>query len=302
MFRNSNAPRKGFTLIELLVVIAIISVLIALLLPAVQSARAAARRTQHRNNMKQIGIALHNYHDVNLVFPPGWLGTSGGAPDVEGPSGFCWATLILPYLEQNNVYDLLDFNLPVTDPANLSVGAIGEMAVYRNPNDRGLAFFTINAEAPPNSPLAQLPTTNYVGNFGTTELEDCEGQPAGFQCVGDGVFFHNSRVRIADIRDGTSNTFLVGERRSDRFQSPQWYSTWLGVVAGGEEAFARVVGVADHTPNHPATHLDDFSSEGEAGVQFIFGDGRVRFISESIDEVLYRGLATRRGAEVQGEY
>lgn len=304
MSLKNYLPRRGFTLIELLVVIAIITILISLLLPAVQAARAAARRTQNRNNLKQIGLALHNYHDVSLTLPPGWVGVgAGGGADVEGSNGACWATHILPYIEQNNLYDKLDLNLPITDPVNLNRANSVEISTFRNPSDRGPRTFTINEEAPPNNALAELPTSNYVGSFGNTELEDCEGLAAGLTCQGNGVFFHNSRVRLADINDGTSNTYMVGEHRSDKNQSPEWYSTWLGVVPGGEEAFARVLGVADHVPNSPVAHLDDFhGAEGEPGAEFAFGDGRVRFIAETIDETLYKNLATRRGGEVHGDF
>src|SRR5579872_4556597 len=99
--------RTGFTLVELLVVIAIIAILIALLLPAVQAARTAARRTQNRNNLKQLGLALHNYHDVNRTLPPGWVGVTGGQVDWNGPSGWCWAAMCLPYIEQGNLYKQL---------------------------------------------------------------------------------------------------------------------------------------------------------------------------------------------------
>jgi prepilin-type N-terminal cleavage/methylation domain-containing protein len=300
----SPARRRGFTLIELLVVIAIITVLIALLLPAVQSARAAARRTQNRNNLKQLGVALHNYHDTQLTLPPGWVGVAqSGAADVEGTNGACWALLILPYIEQNNLYSRLDLRLPITDPVNLNQANSVELSSFRNPSDRGARTFTINEEAPPNSPLALLPTSNYVGSFGSNELEDCEGQPAGFVCQGNGVFFHNSRVRFNDMPDGLSNTYMIGEHRSDKNQTPEWYSTWLGVVGGGEEAIARVVGVADHVPNSPAQHLDDFhGADGEAGAYFTFADGHVRFIAETIDEALYKKFATRRGGEVHEDF
>jgi prepilin-type processing-associated H-X9-DG protein len=118
--------------------------------------------------------------------------------------------------------------------------------------------------------------------------------------MGDGIFFHNSRVRIADITDGTSNTLMVGERRTDRLLS--WYSTWPGVIAEGEEAFQRILGVADHPPNDPHLHFDDFSSPHTGGAQFVLGDGSVRFVSSSIDEGLYGGLATISGGEVPGEF
>ncbi|MBM4076801.1 MAG: DUF1559 domain-containing protein, partial [Planctomycetes bacterium] len=104
-------PNRGFTLIELLVVIAIIAVLISLLLPAVQQAREAARRTQCRNNLKQIGLALHNYHDSFTAIPPGWIGVTANVPDIEGTNGFSWAVFLLPSMDQGNLYNRINFNL-----------------------------------------------------------------------------------------------------------------------------------------------------------------------------------------------
>jgi len=291
---------RGFTLIELLVVIAVIAILIALLLPAVQQAREAARRTQTRNNLKQIGVALHNYHDVHNTFPPGWIGVTGSAPDVEGPSGFGWAAFILPQLEQDNVYNQLDFSQPLTAAAN-NIARNTYLPLFRNPSDPGPNFWNLPSEGG-GSTQTRLPTANYIGNFGTNELEDCEGLPAGVPCEGNGMFFHNSAVRIRDVTDGTSNTFHVGQRRTRENLDPQWFSTWVGVIAGGEEAFARILGVADHTPNSSIGHLDDFSSPHAGGVFFLFVDGRARFVSENINPGVFQGLATRAGGEVTGEF
>jgi prepilin-type N-terminal cleavage/methylation domain-containing protein len=290
--------RRGFTLIELLVVIAIIAVLVALLLPAVQQAREAARRTQCRNNLKQVGLALHNYHDVHSAFPPGWVGVTNGIHDIEGTNGLAWGVHLLPYLDQAPLYNQFNFSLdilnPVHDPLRIQV-----LPVFRCPSDVGAATWNIEEEGSPGTILAALSTANYVGAFGTTELEDCESG-AGLvngQCRGNGSFFHNSRVRLRDYTDGASNTFVCGERAT-----PAGYSTWVGVVAEGEEAMARILGVADHTPNHVPLHLDDFSSMHEGGAFFVMGDGAVRFVSENIDENVYKGLFTLQGGEVLGEF
>lgn len=294
-----SKPRKtGFTLIELLVVIGIVAILIALLLPAVQAARMAARRTQNRNNLRQIGVALHNYHDTHRAFPPGWIGVENGAPDVEGGNGFGWAVMILPMLEQSNLYynafNLRD-SIMNNDPDEIFV----PLPVFRSPNDPSNETWDIVEEGNETNVLAALPTANYVGNFGTTELEDCETLPPGEVCLGDGIFFHNSAVRFSDVSDGTSRTFLVGERRTDTDKEPPWHSTWVGVIPEGEEAFARILGVADHHPNFPE-HLDDYSSYDPGGVHFLFVDGRVQFVGETIDEEVYQALATRRGGEQVG--
>ena len=114
------------------------------------------------------------------------------------------------------------------------------------------------------------------------------------------MFYHNSKVRIRDVTDGATNTYMVGERRTD--VALGWFSTWPGMVAEGEEAFQRVLGSADHVPNDPVAHLDDFSSNHEGGAQFVVGDGSVRFISENIDKRLYQSLATIQGGEVVSEF
>ncbi|MEX0704523.1 MAG: DUF1559 domain-containing protein [Planctomycetales bacterium] len=291
--REFHASRRGFTLIELLVVIAIIAILVALLLPAVQAAREAARRTQNRSNLRQVGIALHNHHEQKGALPPGWIGVTAGQHDVEGPSGWGWAAHLLPMLDERPLFESIDFTKPIADPANAAARG-ATLSIFRNPSDPSRATWDLASEDD-GTPLATLPTANYVGNFGTVELEDCEGLGLGSQCAGDGVFFHNSRVRFQDITDGLHNTFLVGERRTD--EALGWHSTWVGVVAGGEEAFARVLGVADHTPNHPAAHLDDFGSAWADGAQFVYGDGHVGFVQESIDLAVYQALATREGGE-----
>ena len=300
---------RGFTLIELLVVIAIIAILIALLLPAVQQAREAARRTQCKNNMKQLGLALHNYHDVYTTFPSGWVAVEPGVgPNAhDGLNGAGWGTMVLPYLDQAPLYNQFDADLAIENPANFSF-IDNVLPAWQCPSDPKPDKWEILEEATgmPFSPPVILPAANYIGSFGTEELDGCENAPgtapvaASGQCEGDGVLYHNSKVRIRDITDGTTNTFIVGERRTD--EQMGWYSTWPGMVAGGEEAFQRILGSSDHVPNDPAAHLDDFSSRHEGGAQFVLGDGSVRFISENIDHGLYQSLATIQGGEVVGEF
>ena len=132
--------RSGFTLIELLVVIAIIAVLIGLLLPAVQKVREAASRLKCKNNLKQIGLALHNYLDVAGVFPPGWIAVDDtGAPSAhEGTSGVGWAAMILPYMEQKNIYSQFNASLPLTDPANAAF-LRNQIPAYKCPSDQSAA-------------------------------------------------------------------------------------------------------------------------------------------------------------------
>lgn len=311
MFFSQKRTARGFTLIELLVVIAIIAVLVALLLPAVQQAREAARRSSCKNNLKQIGLALHNYHDTHGAFPPGWIGVEQTAPfrpDVEGPSGMSWHVMILPFMDQAPLYNQLNFSQPViqTVPNQNSILFNTTITGYRCPSDPGPERWDIEEEGSPGTPLqTNMPTANYPGVFGTTEIHDCETVGLGNNCWGNGVFGHNTAYKMRDLIDGTSNTFLVGERASRLnvpVGEPAHLSTWAGVIPEGEEAFARILGGTDHPPNDPAGHLEDFSSFHEGGAQFLLGDGRVRFVSENIDGGVYQGLATRQGGEVVGEF
>ncbi|MBL8849375.1 MAG: DUF1559 domain-containing protein [Planctomycetaceae bacterium] len=303
---RSQNSRRGFTLIELLVVIAIIAILIALLLPAVQQAREAARRTQCRNNLRQFGLALHNYHDVFNAFPSGWIGVTGGIPTAhDGVNGAGWGTMLLPYLEQSNLYNQFNSHVGIEDLRN-DAFRLTNLAVFRCPSDPQPERFEIEEEGNPGAVICELPIANYVGSFGTVELDGCENSPgtapvqANGQCVGDGVFYHNSQVRIRDVLDGTSNTFVVGERRTN--PAAGWHSTWVGRVAEGEEAFQRVLGSFDHTPNHPATHFDDFSSRHTGGAMFVLADGHVRFVSENVDHNVYQSVGTIKGSEIVGEF
>jgi len=306
MRRSEIGRVRGFTLIELLVVIAIIAILVALLLPAVQQAREAARRTSCKNNLKQIGLALQNYHDVHNTFPPGWIAVdTNGLPSAhDGGSGVGWAAMILPQMEQDNAWRQFNPRTSLLNPVNAPFIRI-QMPAYKCPSDPQPDYFDLVEEGG-STVLARAPIANYVGSFGTEELHGCENDPGEApvnrfgQCMGDGFFFHNSKMRIAYVTDGSSNTFLVGERRTSRPLG--WYSTWPGMFAEAEEAFARILGSADHTPNAPEMHFDDFSSNHTGGAQFCLGDGSVRFISNSISAVVYKSLATVAGGEIVGEF
>lgn len=172
-------PRNAFTLIQLLVVLAIFAILLGLLLPAIWRVRQAAERMNSQNNLKQLALGCHNYHDVNGAFPPG-----------VDDNHFSAAARLLPYVEQNNVYNLIDFKKPVEDEANANAGRV-LIKLFLNPQD----------PAPPLAPGAKWGPTNYLFNAGSKADLD----------KNDGVFFLNSKVRITDITDGTSNTFMTGE-------------------------------------------------------------------------------------------
>ena len=291
--------RHGFTLIELLVVIAIIGILVALLLPAVQAAREAARRMSCSNNMKQIGLAMHMYHDTFKQLPVGWHGydPATGKPHWFGLPGWAWGASILPYLEQSNVSaQLVHFTLPVTDPVNARARTL-KLSVYRCPSAPGKATFLLPGGGifvgPGSFQPVEIARSNYIGVFGTRELEEvCPGT----DCEGLGTFFLNRGVEFGEIRDGLSQTFIVGERNS-KFAP----STWVGMVTGGAHAPARVVGIATFPPNSEATpehYFHNFSSFHPAGTHFLLADGAVRLISESIDMQLFRSLCTRSRGDI----
>ena len=269
--------RIGFTLIELLVVIAIIAILIALLVPAVQKVREAAARTQCRNNLKQIGLAIHGYHDRMKAFPPGYASAVDAGGNETGP-GWGWAAHLLDDVEQGPLKQQLKFNLNVSDPAN-ATPRTQRLSVFLCPADEDLGTFTH-----PDDAATPLAFASYVGVFGSNEIEDGPG-------AGNGVFFRNSKLRFGDVADGTSNTLFVGERSSALFKS-----TWAGVLPV-DEGQALVLGSCDHPPNDPAAHAEDFWSRHTSGVNFLFGDGSVRNVSNSVPPAVYQALATRSGAE-----
>lgn len=291
-------PRSAFTLVELLVVIAIIGVLVGLLLPAVQAAREASRRAQCSNNLKQIGIALHSYHDTHRVLPPGWLAThpSTGMPYWLGRPGWGWAAFALPFLEQQNVAEnLARYEVPITDPVNQTARTT-KIETYRCPSDTGQKTFVLEAgpTPAPNYTHGYVPldvaSANYVGVFGTVVMATVCGGTG--DCVGDGSFVFQRTFRFADLLDGMSQTLIAGERSSKFFPS-----TWLGVIAGAAHAPGRIVAVSSTPPNSPSAPMQNFSSYHPAGTMFLAGDGSVKLVAETIDLTTYRSMCTRAGNE-----
>ena len=198
--------RRGFTLIELLVVIAIIAILIALLLPAVQQAREAARRSQCQNNLKQIGLGLHNYHDTHKVFPPG----------VITDTGWAWGTMILPFVDQANLYNTMAPG-GIMDLSNATQLANAQtvLNVYLCPSDpwgspQKNTNYAITITPPGGSAATyNIGMSNYTGASGTS-LGNCEAVSS----MGTGILTINSNIKVRDVTDGASNTMLVGERGS----------------------------------------------------------------------------------------
>jgi prepilin-type N-terminal cleavage/methylation domain-containing protein len=288
----------AFTLVELLVVIAIIGILIALLLPAVQAAREAARRTSCTNNLRQIGVALHQYHETYQTLPAGWTAYDPGSrrPYPLGEPGWGWAVRILPYLEQasvlkNNIHE----KLPLSDPANQYVRTL-ILKVFRCPTDIGPTSF-VDPEDPAQ---LSLPVGNYVGMFGVKNIHECHMLSVGQRCSSDGVFYHNSAVRFEDITDGLSQTFFVGERTS--WMRLDAYSTWLGAPPHDDCGPGMVLGTAGYPPNSKEEDTHNFSSRHPMGTNFLLGDGSVRLIREDINEAIYHALSTRDAGDSSGSF
>ena len=295
--------KPGFTLIELLVVIAIIALLIGLLLPAVQKVRAAASRTQCVNNLKQVGLALQNFHDTEKAFPSGYTSKFDAAGNDVGP-GWGWAAYILPFMEQQAIHGAVQFGQNIEAPANATV-RVQHIQAYTCPADTmGLTWTVRKYDLSGNavSTLCDAASANFVGVFGTTE--------PGVD--GDGVFYRNSNVRIADVMDGTSSTIMVGERS---FRLGQ--STWVGSVTGATlypqppstapPILNNGSGMAlGHTgdgngPGAASSYVNQFSSQHPGGANFTFADGHVALLRTSMNYTVYKALSTRRGGEVVGE-
>ncbi|QJW95528.1 DUF1559 domain-containing protein [Frigoriglobus tundricola] len=272
---QSRLFRSAFTLIELLVVIAIIAVLIGLLLPAVQKVREAAARMKCQNNLKQIGLACHAYHDANSTFPVGYS-TGSAVPDTS----WGWATSILPYAEQGNLFNALNplnrtLQAAATDTAVGQPALQTRVSIYVCPSDTNPAGnvndnrrFTGLGVA---SPGLSLSISNYVGN---------NGQNAA------GIFT-TTPVRITDITDGTSNTFLAGERRSN---ASNYAAVWAGKddtqgsYAGSEAVVGYTLYQMQTGDTGTGTANPDlaFASNHTGGANFVLCDGSVRFVSQTI--------------------
>lgn len=334
-----SQKRHAFTLIELLVVIAIIGLLIGLLLPAVQAARESSRRATCFNNLKQIGIALHTYHDAKKVFPPGYVDLNNNpllTPDNDIGPGWGWASMILPNIEQQNVFNLINFSQPVGMGVNAGVSQVN-LSIFQCPSDPYQDLIPIYDSSLSN-PIATVAHGNYVGNDGWLECFNGatgnivagfgdDGIPDGFYGPGArGVFWRNSHTRIADVLDGTTNTILAGERSGNH--SP---STWTGAVPGGRcPAWMAATPVFPNSPppgpaydnadfgealvlaHANATHLpsadipifdpDTFYSFHPNGANFLFCDGSGRFISSDIDGYVYQSLSTIGSGEAQADH
>jgi prepilin-type N-terminal cleavage/methylation domain-containing protein/prepilin-type processing-associated H-X9-DG protein len=309
--------RSGFTLIELLVVIAVIAILIALLVPAVQKVREAASRTQCINNLKQIGLAAHNYHGVMKAFPPGRISPSNASPLV----------LLLPHLEQANKYNQFDFNSDINTSATNAAARTQDVAIFLCPSDASAAKFSTD-----------LGRSNYMASLGANAaLGNTDGTTGG-------VFYVNSKIRVTHITDGASNTAMFaevkrGSRTGAASQDPLNvtcvpYASWDASAANDFNYFeacntptasdydytgleyyrAAVPWTAFYTHTVPPNHQNRdcvravglnkghqaARSYHPGGVNVLLSDGSARFVSDSISLTTWKALGTRAGNEPLG--
>jgi prepilin-type N-terminal cleavage/methylation domain-containing protein len=312
--------RRGFTLIELLVVLALIGVLLGLLLPAVQRVREAAARLQSQNNLQQLGLALHHYHDAAGRFPPANIGQPGTDPEtLDAPPGWAWGTFLLPYLEQGNLYQQLKLDLPCWHPANADLVKT-ELKVFLNPGapNHGGPMPVKDASG---TVRAVFGRSHYVANVGQDEPWGYAPPLRDWSRVATGPFYRNSRVRMADVTDGLSHTVFLGEHTtiSDK--------TWVGVVPGAEvcpldprrfpftecDAAATLVlchsgpaasepGII-HPPSFPTCHVCQmYAPWSGSGGLVLLGDGSVRFIPTSINLNTWAALSSTNLGDVPGDY
>lgn len=330
---------RGFTLIELLVVIAIIAILIALLLPAVQQAREAARRTQCKNNLKQIGLALHNYNDIYGSFPMGYvdIGTPDNGNVMDG--GWSWASMILPQIDQAPLYNQFDFKFLPHGEGSTFAQVKNNSKLCATPQ---IAFSCPTDIKPTTMSKHNAGTKGYISAMATTSYAGVHGPFAGAPCTASpfsftpaqallGTFSVNTTRTFRDLTDGTSNIIVVGEVAMQMQNQNNPNSMLYGSVtqAGGTDCTNNALGNASmfqhvrgclvkiNAPLAVGGIFKAFSSGHTGGAHFTMGDGSVRFISENIDHTgtdfansnggngpfgMYQRLAGIRDGQVVGEF
>jgi prepilin-type N-terminal cleavage/methylation domain-containing protein/prepilin-type processing-associated H-X9-DG protein len=316
---SGRGGRCGFTLVELLVVIAIIGVLVSLLLPAVQAARESARRMSCQNNIHQFALALHSHHDAKDVFPVGGQGSVLPYPMPNPPTtttvaGTSWLVFILPYIEQQTLYDMYRFDKDYNDTATNGVVGCTKVKIMQCPSG--------SQQRAGNSERGLIGTTNvdcysthYYGNMGPTGSITYGGKTYTYPTSGSGnsritttgVLGQNTSFRMADIVDGTSNTLLVGERSN---MEPvgitvngnpiNSYRSWVRGSSGTIAGCKAVTNPINSTYYNNLDNFNDisFNSEHARGTNFVMADGSVRYLTQMIDMSLYKAAASKNSREV----
>lgn len=303
--------KSGFSLVELLVVIAIIGILIAMLLPAVQNVREAARRTECANKIRQVGIALQNFNTSNEHFPPGW----------RSDSGWGWMAHTLPFIEESSLARKFNLGSVLLDPGYRDSVKISVNGLICPSSRNSTSTFQLPIS---DSDSVEVGRTHYVGCIGSsapiTEMEDGQSCPSMDLLDSDkyvnGMFYKDSNTALRDVTDGTSTTILAGERSGDLFDSQ-----WPGILEGSSHTGWRVVGWTGEPPNNPMRTdplvvIDDEGNEEELEIHFhgfaqfnsmhlggltmfSFVDGSVRPIRDDINPVTFRALGTIQGNEIR---
>ncbi|MFO1093323.1 MAG: DUF1559 domain-containing protein [Planctomycetaceae bacterium] len=307
------ARRRGFTLIELLVVIAIIAVLIALLLPAVQQAREAARRTQCKNNLKQLGLALHNYESSFTRFPPSCTsGLNVGAwmynpaqPANPVTHLHSFASLILPFIDGANVYNAINYNLSSMDVSNRQIAST-QLPFFICPSYNGSLVAT-DPMYVTQIGYDKYAVRNYAAMGGRSAFS-LSGAPG---TAPEGILYPGSRTGFRDIIDGSSNTILLCETREEKVAAwidgsfaamcARWLNLASPTLEGTTNSINYTIYFQSVFPGVP-TQTWGPSSLHTGGAHHLLGDGSVRFLSQNLDVKVYDALATRNGGEIVGEF
>jgi len=284
-FSNLLKPkrRNAFTIVELLVACALVMLFCGLVLPAISGSREAARRIACTHQMQQIGLALHEHDEVYASLPAGWIVES------TGTSAFGWFVRLLPFCEQASLASRIDVARPLAHRDNAEA-CRASLAMAICPSDVAEPLFALYQETGDHERGSQqseivlmaLASSNYIGVFGTRDPDDVSGP------TGDGAFLESRSIRFAELERGLSATMLIGERTARKLPS-----AWIGFAIDGEDGRSRVVGFAGMGPNRDDADESEFSSRHPGCANFLWADGHVASVSDSIDRQLYKRFAAR---------